>query len=58
MDLSQTLGTYVIILWVVLPCLALLLLYSVVRIAVARGLRDHQLWMEENRPVIGPQSDW
>ncbi len=30
--------------------LALLLLYYVIRAAIARGLRDHQLWMERNRP--------
>jgi hypothetical protein len=59
MDLFQSLWTLSIIQWVVLPCLVLLLLYCVIRVAVARGLRDHQLWMEKNRPAIGkPQSDW
>lgn len=52
MDIFQTLGTFAIIVWVVLPCLALLLLYSLIRTAVARGLRDHQLWMEKNRPLV------
>jgi len=31
--------------------LALLLLYGVIRVAVTRALRDHQLWMERNRPT-------
>ena len=53
MHIFQTFTTYVIILWIVLPCLALLILYSVIRTAVARGLRDHQRWMEKNRPVAG-----
>ncbi|MDQ1543656.1 MAG: hypothetical protein QOK08_1294 [Actinomycetota bacterium] len=58
MDLSHSVWTLSIIVWVVLPCLVLLLLYCVIRVAVARGLRDHQLWMEKNRPVIAqPQSD-
>lgn len=52
MDIFQTLGTFAIIVWVVLPCLALLLLYSLIRTAVAQGLRDHQLWMEKNRPIV------
>lgn len=52
MDIFQTLGTFAIIVWVVLPCLALLLLYSLIRTAVARGLRDHQLWTEKNRPLV------
>ena len=51
MDIVQTLGASALILWVVLPCIALLLLYSVIRTAVARGLRDHQKWMEKNRPL-------
>ena len=53
MDIFQTLGTYAIILWVVVPCTALLILYSVIRTAVARGLQDHQKWMEKNRPLVG-----
>ena len=39
---------------VLISILALLLIYGVVRVAVARGLRDHQLWMERNRPTITP----
>ncbi|AYF98652.1 hypothetical protein D7I47_10550 [Protaetiibacter intestinalis] len=50
--------------WMLLPLLAyvigiaiaLLLLYAVIRVGVARGLRDHQLWMERNRPQ-GPNFD-
>ena len=43
---------------------SLLLLYGIVRVAVARGLRDHQLWMEKHRseyfdqhyqPITPPQ---
>lgn len=51
MDIFQTLGTYTIIVSVVLPCVGLLILYSVIRVAVARGLRDHQVWMEKYRPA-------
>ena len=29
---------------------AMLLLYGIIRVAVARGLRDHQLWLEKHRP--------
>jgi uncharacterized membrane protein len=36
-------------------CIGLLLLYGVVRVAVARGLRDHQLWMEKHRPGLADQ---
>ncbi|WP_403021006.1 hypothetical protein [Salinibacterium sp. GXW1014] len=43
-------GSVAIVGWVVVPAMALLLLYGVIRVAVARGLRDHQLWMEKNRP--------
>jgi hypothetical protein len=53
MDIFQTLASYAIIVWIVLPCLALLLLYLIIRTAIARGLRDHQLWMEKNRPSVG-----
>ena len=28
---------------------ALLLLYGVIRVAVARGMRDHHKWLEKNR---------
>lgn len=52
MDIFQTFGAFAIIMWVVLPCLALLLFYSLLRNAVARGLRDHQIWMEKNRPLV------
>ena len=39
---------------VLISILGLLLLYCIIRVAVARGLRDHQLWMERNRPTITP----
>ena len=39
---------------ILISIVSLLLLYGVVRVAVARGLRDHQLWMERNRPTITP----
>ena len=35
--------------------LALLLLYGVVRVAVARGMRDHHRWLEKNR---NKSRDW
>ena len=53
MEIFQTVGIYAIIVWVVVPCTALLVLYSVIRTAVARGLRDHQKWMEKNRSLGG-----
>ena len=53
MDIFQTIGTFALILWVVLPCVAVLLIYSVIRTGVAQGLRDHQLWMEKHRPLPG-----
>ena len=56
MDIFQTWGTYTIILVVILPCAGLLILYSVIRVAVARGLRDHQMWMEKNRPTAARDS--
>lgn len=36
---------------VMIGAVTLLLLYGIIRVAVARGLRDHQLWMEKNRPA-------
>ena len=53
MDIFQTVGIYAIILLVVVTCTVLLVLYSVIRTAVARGLRDHQKWMEKNRSLGG-----
>ena len=47
---------YPLISWVVASCFALLALYGVVRVAVSRGLRDHQKWMERNRPSTGGRS--
>ena len=40
---------------VVSVALALLLLYGVVRVAVARGMRDHHRWLEKNR---NERRDW
>ena len=37
-----------------LSIIGLLILYCIIRVAVARGLRDHRLWMERNRPTITP----
>jgi len=53
MDAFSALGTLAILVWIVVPCLVLLLLYGVIRVAVARGLRDHQRWMEKHRPQAG-----
>lgn len=38
-----------IILYVVIPVVALLLLYFVIRIAVTLALRDHEKWLETRR---------
>jgi hypothetical protein len=56
MDIFQIFGTYTIIVSVILPCVGLLILYSVIRVAVARGLRDHQVWMEKYRPAAARDS--
>ncbi|TFD86469.1 hypothetical protein E3T61_16305 [Cryobacterium lactosi] len=50
MDSFTLISLYALILWVIVPAVGLLLLYGVVRVAVSRGLRDHQKWMEKNRP--------
>jgi hypothetical protein len=43
-----------ILLYVVGVAITLLLLYGVIRVGVARGMRDHQLWMERYRPQTPP----
>jgi len=50
MDLFALTGIYAVLFWVVGLCVLLLLLYGVIRVAVARGLRDHYEWVEKNRP--------
>lgn len=50
MDLLATAGLYAVIFVVLGLCLLLLLLYGVIRVAVARGMRDHYEWVEKNRP--------
>lgn len=40
-----------IILYVVVTIIALLLLYGVVRVAVARGMRDYHKWAEKQQPA-------
>lgn len=52
MDFAQLVAGSAIIAYIVVPCLALLILYAIIRIAVARGLRDHQRWMEKYRPSL------
>jgi hypothetical protein len=37
------------ILYVVVPALAILVLYIVIRIAVTQSLRDHEKWVEKRR---------
>lgn len=50
MDLLALAGLYGIIIFPMIGiCLLLLLLYGVIRVAVAGGMRDHQIWMEKNR---------
>ncbi|TFB58966.1 hypothetical protein [Cryobacterium sp. Sr3] len=51
MDLVAMTSLYVLLFSVVGACLALLLLYGIIRVAVARGMRDHYLWLEKNRPA-------
>ncbi len=50
MDLLATGALYSLLIPIIGACIALLLLYGVIRVAVARGLRDHYLWLERNRP--------
>lgn len=54
MDLTWWYLLAPVLLYVVGVALTLLLLYGVIRVGVARGLRDHQLWMERNRPQSPP----
>jgi hypothetical protein len=51
MDILQQYGSFAIISFVVLTALSIFVFYSIVRAGVARGVRDHQLWMERNRPA-------
>lgn len=43
-----------VVIYIVGVAIALLLLYGVIRVGVARGMRDHQLWMERYRPQAPP----
>jgi hypothetical protein len=49
MDFPWQTATTVIILWVVLLCAGVLVLYGIVRTGVAAGLRDHVKWLEKKR---------
>ena len=49
MDFLALAGLYGIIFPTIGVCLLLLLLYGIIRVGVARGMRDHQMWMEKNR---------
>ena len=51
MDIVTMTSLYALLFSVVGACLALLLLYGIIRVAVARGMRDHFLWLEKNRPA-------
>jgi hypothetical protein len=55
MDFPQLATTYPFIVGIILPvvlfCVGALFVYSLMRIAIARGLRDHQLWMEKTGRV-------
>jgi hypothetical protein len=50
-DNFSTYGFLFIVAGVLATCLVIFFWYSIIRAAVARGLRDHQLWMERNRPA-------
>jgi len=50
MDLFTLTGIYAVLFWAVGLCVLLLLLYGVIGVAVARGVRDHYEWVEKNRP--------
>ena len=52
MNIDPALGSFLlpIVIYIVGIAIMLLLLYGVIRVGVARGLRDHQLWMERMRP--------
>jgi len=52
MDFLRFLASSAIIVYIVLPCLSLLIFYAIIRVAVSRGMRDHQRWMEKNRPSL------
>ena len=39
-----------ILMYLVGVAIVLLLLYGVIRVGVARGMRDHHQWLERNRP--------
>jgi hypothetical protein len=54
MDLTWWYLLAPILFYVVGVAIALLLLYAVIRVGVSRGMRDHQRWMERNRPQAPP----
>jgi hypothetical protein len=49
MDPTALTGTIMVIVWVVLLCIGMCLLYGVVRAGVAAGLRDHHKRLEKKR---------
>ncbi|PPL20131.1 hypothetical protein [Microterricola pindariensis] len=49
MDNDTVLALYPLLLPAIGFCIGLLLLYGVIRVAVARGLRDHYRWVERRR---------
>lgn len=53
-DLWAYLPLLGILFYLILVALALLLLYGIIRVAVARGMRDHQQWLEHTGRVGGP----
>ncbi|MBB5634043.1 hypothetical protein BKA04_002266 [Cryobacterium mesophilum] len=38
-----------IILYIVIPAVAILVLYQIIRIAITLALRDHERWLEKRR---------
>jgi hypothetical protein len=49
------LAIFPLLVWLVGIALTILVLHTLIRSAVGRGLRDHQLWMEANRPQTPPE---
>jgi UPF0716 family protein affecting phage T7 exclusion len=51
MDKVWLAAFFPLLLGIIGSCIGLLVLYGIIRVAVSRGLRDHQKWMERYRPA-------
>lgn len=55
MDVFFTqLAAYSILIPILIVLVLIVILYWVIRLAIGRGLRDHQLWMEQRQPPTPP----